>query len=100
MKLRLRRKGPVTIGSSKYVDEFTIASLSPVIFLTIAPFSFLQAVADPSILEECGLDEKTKTVLLENIQQKLTQQAVKIRADVEVACYTYEGIDAVKEALR
>ena len=63
-------------------------------------FSFLQAVADPSILEECGLDEKTKTVLLENIQQKLTQQAVKIRADVEVACYTYEGIDAVKEALR
>jgi len=61
---------------------------------------FKQAVADPSILEECGLDEKTKTVLLENIQQKLTQQAVKIRADVEVACYTYEGIDAVKEALR
>lgn len=61
---------------------------------------FKQAVADPTILEECGLDEKTKTVLLENIQQKLTQQAVKIRADVEVACYTYEGIDAVKEALR
>jgi len=61
---------------------------------------FKQAVQDPTILEECGLDEKTKTVLLENIQQKLTQQAVKIRADVEVACYTYEGIDAVKEALR
>ena len=55
---------------------------------------------DPSLLDECGLDEQTKTVLLENIQQKLTQQAVKIRADVEVACYTYEGIDAVKEALR
>ena len=31
---------------------------------------------------------------------KLTQQAVKIRADIEVACYTYEGIDAVKDALR
>merc|ERR1712025_663308 len=61
---------------------------------------FKQAVQDPSLLDECGLDEKTKTVLLENIQQKLTQQAVKIRADVEVACYTYEGIDAVKEALR
>ena len=84
----------------KQVCWWICHSLSPVIFLTIAPFSFLQAVADPSILEECGLDEKTKTVLLENIQQKLTQQAVKIRADVEVACYTYEGIDAVKEALR
>jgi len=61
---------------------------------------FKQAVQDPSLFEECGLDEKTKKVLLENIQQKLTQQAVKIRADVEVACYSYEGIDAVKDALR
>ena len=51
-----------------------------------------QAVQDPSLLDECELDEKTKVTLLENIQQKLTQQAVKIRADVEVACYTYEGI--------
>ena len=31
---------------------------------------------------------------------KLTQQAVKIRADIDVSCYTYEGIDAVKNALR
>ena len=46
---------------------------------------------DPSLLDECELDETTKERLLENIKQKLTQQAVKIRADVEVACYTYEG---------
>ena len=39
-------------------------------------------------------------MLLDNIQLKLTQQAVKIRADIEVSCYTYEGIDAVKDALR
>lgn len=61
---------------------------------------FKQAVQDPSMLDECGLDENTKTTLLENIQQKLTQQAVKIRADIAVTCYTYEGIDAIKEALR
>jgi translation initiation factor 2 subunit 1 len=30
----------------------------------------------------------------------LTSHAVKIRADVEVACYGYEGIDAVKTALK
>lgn len=30
----------------------------------------------------------------------MTSQAVKIRADVEVACYGYEGIDAVKSALK
>lgn len=55
---------------------------------------------DPSILAECGLDEKTQEVLLSNIKRKLTSQAVKIRSDFEVACYGYEGIDAVKEALR
>jgi len=38
--------------------------------------------------------------LLNNIKRKLTSQAVKIRADVEVACYGYEGIDAVKIALK
>ncbi|KAI4468212.1 eukaryotic translation initiation factor 2 subunit 1 [Holotrichia oblita] len=33
------------------------------------------------------------------IKRKLTSQAVKIRADIECACYGYEGIDAVKAAL-
>ncbi|KAJ1526971.1 hypothetical protein ONE63_008517 [Megalurothrips usitatus] len=62
--------------------------------------AFKQAVLDPSILAECGLDEKTQEVLLSNIKRKLTSQAVKIRSDFEVACYGYEGIDAVKTALR
>lgn len=57
-------------------------------------------IRDPSILAECGLDDATKEVLLNNIKRKLTSQAVKIRADIEVACYGYEGIDAVKTALR
>jgi len=61
---------------------------------------FKQSVADPSLLNDLGLDEKTKQVLVENIQRKLTQQAVKIRADFECSCFTYEGIDAVKDALR
>ncbi|KAJ8975537.1 hypothetical protein NQ317_003879 [Molorchus minor] len=61
---------------------------------------FKQAVLDPSILAECELDDKTKEVLLGNIKRKLTSQAVKIRADIECACYGYEGIDAVKTALK
>merc|ERR1712226_509067 len=61
---------------------------------------FKQSVADPTLLNSLDLDENTKEVLVENIQRKLTQQAVKIRADFECSCFTYEGIDAVKEALR
>jgi len=61
---------------------------------------FKQSVSDPTLLNSLDLDESQKEVLVENIQRKLTQQAVKIRADFECSCFTYEGIDAVKEALR
>ncbi|EDO38747.1 predicted protein [Nematostella vectensis] len=62
--------------------------------------AFKLAVADPSVLDELSLDEEMKNTLLNNIRRRLTPQAVKIRADIEVACYGYEGIDAVKKALR
>ncbi|CAO2586725.1 Eukaryotic translation initiation factor 2 subunit 1 [Lemmus lemmus] len=62
--------------------------------------AFKHAVSDPSILDSLDLDENEREVLINNINRRLTPQAVKIRADIEVACYGYEGIDAVKEALR
>ena len=34
------------------------------------------------------------------IGKRLTPQPTKVRADVEVTCFGYEGIDAVKNALR
>lgn len=61
---------------------------------------FKAAVNDPSILDECGLDENTKEVLLTHIKRRLMSQAAKVRADIEVGCCVYEGIDAVKDALR
>lgn len=61
---------------------------------------FKQCVIDPALLDECGLEPEVKELLLSNIKRKLTSQAVKIRADIECACYGYEGIDAVKTALR
>ena len=46
------------------------------------------------------MNEDEREVLINNINRRLTPQAVKIQADIEVACYGYEGIDAVKEAPR
>lgn len=62
--------------------------------------AFKHCVTNPEVLDECELDDKTKKVLLGNIKRRLTPQSVKIRADIEVACYSYEGVDAVKNALR
>lgn len=33
------------------------------------------------------------------MRRRLAPQPVKIRSDIEVTCFTYEGIDAIKEAL-
>ena len=51
-------------------------------------------------MDECGLDAETKETLLTHIRRRLMPQAVKARADIEVSCYGYEGIDAVKTALQ
>ena len=45
-------------------------------------------------------DEVTAQELKSYISKRLTPQPTKIRADVEVTCFGYEGIDAVKTALR
>lgn len=61
---------------------------------------FKESAQKPEILDELDIDERTKETLLKIIKRRLTPQAVKVRADVEVVCYGYEGIDAVKTALR
>lgn len=33
------------------------------------------------------------------IRRRLAPQPIKIRSDIEVSCFTYEGIDAIREAL-
>jgi len=61
---------------------------------------FKRAVDEPQILEALDITPETREVLLKTIRRRLTPQAVKVRADIEVSCYTYEGIDAIKAALR
>ncbi|KAL7446129.1 hypothetical protein ACHAXM_010070 [Skeletonema potamos] len=51
------------------------------------PFTSLDVPAD--VIEELKL----------YIRRRLAPQPIKIRADVEVSCFTYDGIDAIREAL-
>jgi len=61
---------------------------------------FKRAVDDPSILEELDITEDQRETLLKTIKQRLTPQAQKLRSEIEVTCYSYEGVDAIKSALR
>jgi translation initiation factor 2 subunit 1 len=61
--------------------------------------TFKKALTDPTVFDECDIDDDAKAKLIEDIQKKLTPQALKIRADIEVSCFAYEGVEAVKTAL-
>ena len=49
------------------------------------------------------LDSKIPSTLIQEIKayilRKLAPQPIKIRSDIEVSCFSYEGIDAIREAL-
>lgn len=63
--------------------------------------AFKISITDDSVWD--GIVPPSKEVLDElksYIARRLTPQPTKIRADVEVSCFGYEGIDAIKEALR
>jgi translation initiation factor 2 subunit 1 len=46
-----------------------------------------------------SISSEMKANLLTYVKRRLAPQPVKIRGDIEVTCFTYEGIDAIKKAL-
>ncbi|PGH23096.1 hypothetical protein AJ80_02870 [Polytolypa hystricis UAMH7299] len=63
--------------------------------------AFKLSITNPSVWDDVTFpSEAVKDELLGYISKKLTPHPTKVRADVEVTCFGYEGIDAVKEALR
>lgn len=55
----------------------------------------LDEVADEVVFRR----PEIKDTLISIVQKRLKPQPVKVRADIEVTCFGYEGIDAIKEAL-
>lgn len=63
--------------------------------------AFKLAISDPvSAFKNVEIDDETKEVLLSIVKRRLTPQPIRFRADVEITCFSYEGIDAIKEAIR
>lgn len=46
------------------------------------------------------LTPDVKEGLLKNIRRRLTPQPIKIRADVEMTCFNYDGIEHIKAAMK
>lgn len=55
---------------------------------------------EDKVFEALDISDDVHQALKDNIARRLTPKAVKIRSDIEVKCFSYEGIDAIKAALR
>lgn len=62
-------------------------------------FKLALGETEENIFDGLDINEHTKNLILTYIKRRLAPQPVKIRSDIEVTCYAYEGIDAIKEAL-
>jgi translation initiation factor 2 subunit 1 len=54
---------------------------------------------DEDPFADLDVPEDLKDEIKAYIRRRLAPQPVKIRSDVEVSCFSYEGIDAIREAL-
>lgn len=62
---------------------------------------FKLALTSPEkVLSGYNIRDDVQKALFTNIKRRMTPQAIKIRADLEVTCFSPDGIDAIKEALR
>lgn len=63
--------------------------------------AFKLSITNPDVWQDVTFpNDVVKEELQSYIGKRLTPQPTKVRADVEVTCFGYEGIDAVKAALR
>jgi len=62
--------------------------------------AFRLAIVEPEkVFGDMNIESDNMKALIIQIKRKLTPNPIKIRADIEVTCYNYEGIDAIKNAL-
>ncbi|KAL0452695.1 UNVERIFIED_CONTAM: Eukaryotic translation initiation factor 2 subunit alpha [Sesamum latifolium] len=47
-----------------------------------------------------ALSEEVKDALVKNIRRRMTPQPLKIRADIEMKCFQFDGVLHIKEAMR
>jgi translation initiation factor 2 subunit 1 len=64
-------------------------------------FKWALTDSDKNIFEgtDIVIADKMKEDLFRYVKRRLAPQPIKIRGDIEVTCFTYEGIDAIKNAL-
>ena len=60
---------------------------------------FKMGITDERVFDGIDMASNVRDQLMKQIRRRLTPQPIKIRSDIEVTCFTYEGIEAIRTAL-
>lgn len=55
---------------------------------------------EEEVLGKLNIPKEIRETMMSEIKRRMAVQPLKIRADFELTCFSYEGIDAIKEALK
>ncbi|KAK9805915.1 hypothetical protein WJX73_004703 [Symbiochloris irregularis] len=71
-------------------------------FMVQDPESIFQKLVDEHHggQQPAVLTPEVKEAVVKNVRRRMTPQPLKIRADVELTCYAYDGVLFIKEAMR
>ena len=62
--------------------------------------AFKVCLTDPDVVfSKIKVSDEVKEALIANIQKKMAATAIKLRTRFYLKCFTYEGIEAIKESL-
>ena len=91
--LSVRTKQPI-----KYLYESIVW---PIYHLNNNPFNIFRNIAlgKLKILKKLNIDENIKNELIKIVKIRLPPKLLEIRSTFKLSCYTFDGIDAIKEAL-
>lgn len=64
-----------------------------------AYYAFKEALYSQNVFSDLEITENIKKELLQNIEKRLTPQNIKIITYIELTCFAYKGIEAIKEAI-
>jgi len=63
------------------------------------PEAVFEKVRASGVLEE-AVEDYVKVALLKDVRRRMTPQPLKIRADVEITCFEYDGVEHIRAALK
>ncbi|CAA7023506.1 unnamed protein product [Microthlaspi erraticum] len=62
--------------------------------------AFKILVTDPDSVLSCKIPGEVKDALVKNIRRRMTPQPMKIRADIELKCFEFDGVVHINEAMK